>query len=235
MKMERGGIVEKKGLSHEGLKVIACITMLLDHIGAIYFPGYGLRIIGRIAFPIYCYLLVEGAAHTRNPKKYATRLLIGALLAELPFDYLFYGGFTVAHQSVMVTLLLGLVMIVWARKRGRYMLPLCVCFFAAELLNGDYGCWGIGIIALFMVTAEKSREKLLQVIGLAVIFLLMGSYKVPLGGIQIPIQLYGLLAMIPIALYSGRKITVSKTVQWIFYLFYPVHLLILLLIGGFWR
>ena len=79
----------KKGISQEGLKILACLTMLLDHIGAVFVRGYTLRIIGRIAFPIYCFLLVEGVLHTKNPRRYGLRLGIGLLLSEIPFDLLF--------------------------------------------------------------------------------------------------------------------------------------------------
>lgn len=224
--------MEKKGLSQEGLKLIACAAMLLDHIGAVLLPGPGLRIVGRIAFPIFCFLLVEGAAHTRSTKKYGWRLFLGAVLSELPYDFLFYGEPTWEHQSVMVTLLLGLIMIHWMRKRKWGILPFCLCFFAAEFVNAEYGCWGIALLGLVAFTAEKSREKLLQGIGMALIFWLMGSYSVALGPVQIPIQLFGLLSMIPIGLYSGRKRTANRAVQWAFYLFYPVHLTALLLIAG---
>ena len=56
--------MEKRGLSQEALKAIACVTMLLDHIGSIFVSGYTLRIIGRIAFPIFCFLMAEGAYYT---------------------------------------------------------------------------------------------------------------------------------------------------------------------------
>ena len=78
--------MEKKCISQEMLKIIACVTMLLDHIGATMVSGYGLRIIGRIAFPIYCFLLVEGFTYTRNKAKYAMRLFVFALISEVPFD-----------------------------------------------------------------------------------------------------------------------------------------------------
>lgn len=103
--------MEKKGLSQEALKSIACITMLLDHIGATMVRGYTLRIIGRIAFPIFCFLMAEGAYHTKNPRKYCLRLMIGMLLSELPFDLAFRLKPTWEYQSVMVTLLLGFVVV----------------------------------------------------------------------------------------------------------------------------
>ena len=99
--------MKQRGLSQEGLKIIACVTMLIDHIGAVLLPQYfSLRMIGRIAFPIYCFLLVEGAHYTKNPGKYALRLGIGMLLSELPFDLAFSRGWSWGYQSVMVTLLL---------------------------------------------------------------------------------------------------------------------------------
>ena len=222
--------MKSKGITHEILKLIACTAMLLDHIGAVFGSGFGLRIIGRMAYPIYCYLLLEGFMHSRNRNKYGIRLLLGMLLAELPFDYLFFGGFTWQHQSVMVTLFIGYVMIIWSRKRGHVLLPFCVCFFAAELIHADYGGMGIAVIAAFMATAGKSRERLLQAAMLSLVFWIMESTPVPVLGMKVPIQMFGLLALIPISLYSGEKHTYNKCIQWAFYLFYPVHMIVLLLV-----
>ena len=111
-----------KCISQEQLKLLACLSMLLDHTGAILVAqilrsGAGglffrelytmLRTIGRMAFPIYCFLLAEGVHHTRDPRRYGLRLLIAVFLAELPFDLALHGGFSWQNQSVMVTLLLG--------------------------------------------------------------------------------------------------------------------------------
>ena len=222
-------MAEKK-LSQEGLKLIACVTMLVDHIGAVFLPGIGLRIIGRLAFPIYCFLLAEGIIHTRNPKKYGLRLLGGAVLAEIPFDLLFYGELTLAHQSVMVTLLLGFLMAMWAQKRGRIWLPLAVCFFAAELLQTDYGGTGVALVALFAFSRKHTNPLLVQTVGMAVLMLLMGSVEVTIGIVDVPIQMFALLALIPIYFYSGEKNCHHVWVQRLFYLFYPVHLAVLYLI-----
>lgn len=210
----------KKGLSQEWLKAIACVTMLIDHVGAVFFPAQTwLRIIGRIAFPIYCFLLAEGAAHTKKPKRYALRLLTGAVLSEFSFDYLFFGGMTLRHQSVMVTLLIGLLMALWMKKGGR-VLPLAVCFLAAELMCTDYGGWGVALIWVFVVSRNMPLRWLIQTGGMALIFWLMS------GGIQ----MFAILAMGPILLYSGRKASSDRLLQWGFYLFYPVHLTVLLAI-----
>lgn len=222
--------MRNKSLTQEALKLIACMTMLLDHIGATILPSTGLRIIGRISFPIFCFLLAEGIAHTRNPKRYGLRLLTGALLAEIPFDLLFYGGLTLAHQSVMITLLLGFLMAMWMKKTGNMMLPFAVCFLAAEFLRTDYGGFGVALIAVFFVSREKPQKFLIQLIGMALIMWLMGSMEVSLGIIRVPVQMFALLAMVPIYFYSGRKSSGNLWIQRAFYLFYPAHLAILLLI-----
>ena len=220
----------KKKLSQEMLKLIACVTMLLDHIGATILPSTGLRMIGRASFPIFCFLLAEGIAYTRNPKKYGLRLLIGALLAEIPFDLLFYGRLTFEHQNVMVTLLLGFLMAQWMKKTGNIMLPFAVCFLSAEFLNTDYGGFGVVLIALFYISREHPQKFLIQLIGLAVTMCMMNSMEVAIGLVRVPIQLFALLAMVPIYFYSGEKTTQNVWIQRAFYLFYPVHLAILLLL-----
>lgn len=221
--------MREKMVSQEGLKIMACVTMLIDHIGAAIVPNMNLRIIGRLAFPIYCFLLVEGIRHTRDVKKYAMRLGIGVLLSEIPFDLLFFGRMTWAYQSVMITLLLGLIAILWGEKKN-YWISLAVCFFVAEVLNTDYGGWGVALICLFAVTEGKPHRHLVQLIGMALIFWCMDSYVLTFGTIRVPIEFFALLSLIPIWLYSGKKLTCSRVAQWAFYLFYPVHMTVLLLL-----
>lgn len=236
----KGGIAVKEGgrwgLSQEGLKLVACVSMLLDHIGAVFLPGYytyyTLRIIGRIAFPIYCFLLAEGAFYTRNRRKYALRLGIGAVLSELPFDLAFYGGVTLAHQSVMLTLLLGLGALSLGRNRHpaiRILITLLLAG-AAEWLNTDYGAWGVLMIAAFGLSREISGSKWITAGLLAAICLMMDSARVPFLG-NVPIELFALGAMVPIALYSGEKRTAGKGIGRAFYSCYPLHLLVLWLLA----
>ena len=234
--------MRQKGLPQEVLKLIACVTMLVDHFGHAIVPGlpvmhmvelyYACRIISRIAFPIYCFLLVEGMRRTRNPQKYILRLGIGVLLAEIPFDLLFEGGFSWGYQSVMVTLTLGALMLFCMRKtEKKWWRLLMVLPFAvlAELAKCDYGGWGIAMIAVFALLDRFS----LQFAGVLLVAAAMPSAGITVFGVFFSCELAALLAMLPIGFYSGRKLTYNRALQWSFYLFYPVHLLILWLILPF--
>ena len=229
-------------LSQEGLKLIACVTMLIDHIGITIVPHlpvpymaqlyYCLRGIGRIAFPIYAFLLAEGMRHTHDPGQYLLRLGVGILLSELPFDLMLKNGLTWGYQSVMVTLMLGAMMILCMQKLPKdWMKPLVLLPFllVAEQVFCDYGAWGVLMIGIFAMTDCLW----IRVVCIAAINCMVPSASIPLFGATISIQVFGALAMIPIACYNGRKITRNRLLQWGFYLFYPVHMLILWLMLQF--
>lgn len=221
--------MKKKGLSQETLKLIACVSMLIDHIGAVLLPQYAvLRAIGRIAFPIYCFLLAQGAHYTKNAGRYCLRLVIGMLLSELPFDYAFYGGATIYAQSVMVTLTLGFIALWLMGKTQKWYWKLCIAapfVLAADLLQTDYGGPGVMLIVLFSLLSGTPIW--VQSFGVFCVLGIMSSATVSMLGFRFPLELLGVLSMVPIGLYSGRKATSSRAVQWAFYLFYPVHLTIL--------
>lgn len=219
-------------LSQEHLKLTACVAMLIDHIGAVFVHRTALRIIGRLAMPIYCFLLAEGIRHTKHPVRYGIRLFIGMLLAELPFDYLFYSGWTPQHQSVMLTLFLAYCMGQCMEHVRSYPLKLLVCIpfaLAAELLMTDYGGTGVLMVALFLLTRDMPRKVLPQTLGLALLCLSTNTRLI----YGIPLQLFAVAAMIPICLYSGIKTSQSKFLQNAFYLFYPGHLALLWLVRLF--
>ncbi|MGN0977952.1 MAG: TraX family protein [Faecousia sp.] len=246
--------MKKQGISQETLKLIACVTMLIDHVGAtivlemyrhastganawtLYQIYLLMRIIGRIAFPIYCFLLAEGTHYTKNPKKYALRLAIGAVLSELPFDFAFWGSWTWEYQSVMLTMLMGFFALEAMEKCKNRLLKIVVMLpFAllAEWMQTDYGGAGVVMIALFGMTRELPHRWLFQLAGTALIIYTLIPSWFRIGQVRIPLEMFGLIALIPIALYSGRKATSNKAVQWGFYLFYPVHLTALCLISRF--
>ena len=221
-----------KGISQEGLKLLACVTMLLDHTGMVLFPGRQIfRMVGRLAFPIYCFLLAEGAHYTRNPARYALRLTIGALLSELPFDLACSGGWDWGSQSVMVTLLIGFLMLECMKRTE--LLPvqiLTVVPFAAlaEVCRTDYGASGVVLIAIFWLT-RRSKPWLRTLLVFAGL-LPVPSARIMVFDVGFSMELLGIFAMVPILLYSGTKRSYAKPLQWAFYLFYPVHLTLLWLI-----
>ena len=227
----------KKFLPQEALKIIACLTMLIDHIAAVFLPweqALPWRTVGRLAFPIFCFLLAEGAYYTRNPLKYASRLAVGMVLTEIPFDLLFYDKLTMEHSSVMVTLLLSLIAILAVQKLPYVYLQLpvmAVCVIAAEQLGADYGGLGV-LLALGMYLARGTKHAgMLRVMLMTAVFWAFNSYKISVfDAVKIPIQMFAVLSFILMELYSTKKLTGKKAAQWGFYMFYPAHITILLLI-----
>ena len=220
-----------KLLNSMHLKLIALITMIIDHTGAIFFGGQDLyRIIGRLSFPIYCFLLVEGFFHTKSTEKYAVRLFIFALISELPFDYAFFGGLNSSHQNIFFTLFLGLIAI-WISEEYKLKNPLISIigfFLAAQLaafLNADYTMLGIFYILIFYVS--RNIDPVLKY------FVLFGGIALSTSLFSSSLQMFALLALIPIMFYNGKPGLRSRLVQYGFYAAYPVHLLILYLIQTF--
>lgn len=224
-------MILQKGISQEGLKFLACFTMLIDHIGAIFFPcAQWLRIIGRISFPIYCFLITEGVRHTRNARKYGLRLLLVAMLAELPYDLLFYGKLTWVQNSVMVTLLLGFVAGITMKQVDlRWKLIVSLPFILlGQYLGSSYGMYGVAMIVMFLLTQHIPYARTIQLFAMILLSLHMAGFSSRFG-----VHIYAIAALIPISLYSGQKHSHNQAMQWAFTLFYPVHMGILLLIRGF--
>ena len=221
----------KKPIPQEGLKLLACGTMLVDHWALLFGKDLWFRALGRLAFPIYCFLISEGLAHTRNRRRYFGRLALMALVTEPIYDLAFYPRAIWQGQNVLWTLLLG-GLLLDRLEQGRepveklfwfLLLPLC-----GELLGVSYGAWGILLIALFGLTRGQTEAVLSQTLGMALLSLCMGSIPISVLGWNLQVQLFSLFAMVPIGLYSGRKSTKSPWVSRAFYLFYPLHLLALL-------
>ena len=220
----------KKPIPQEGLKLLACGAMLVDHWALLFGKSVWFRALGRLAFPIYCFLISEGLAHTRNRRRYFGRLALMALVTEPVYDLAFYPRAIWQGQNVLWTLLLGGVLLDRLDETREpveklfwfLLLPLC-----GELLGVSYGMWGILLIALFGLTRGQPGAVLSQTLGMALLSLCMGSIPIDIWGMNIPVQLFSVFAMVPIGLYSGRKSTKSPWVSRAFYLFYPLHLLVL--------
>ncbi len=224
------------GISGSTLKLIAIVTMFIDHTGATVIRAiqrhpavtadpelYTLwlhiyqaaRSIGRLAFPIFCFLLVEGFLHTRNVRKYAGRLFLFALISEVPFDIALKGSwYFPAKQNVYFTLLIGLLVIAaisritenWTRNQLLSVLPIAAGMYLALLIDTDYNYKGVFLIAVLYLM-RYSR-----------------LYQCLAGAASVAWELPAPLAFIPVYLYNGRR---GLRLKYFFYWFYPAHLMFL--------
>lgn len=222
------------GLSGNVLKIIACLSMLTDHFGVMFlgqsekFAGTYLvcRAIGRLTFPIFIFLLVEGFFHTSSRKKYLIRLIIFALISEIPFDLANTGElFNFDRMNTLVELTIGFVTmylceIICGREKLNFKLKFVLSFLVAialgvgaSLIHADYGIFGILMIFLLYLFYPNRNS---QIFGGALGFALMGISDV--------ISAFAALAFVPIYFYNGKR---GKNLKYLFYLFYPVHLFIL--------
>ena len=230
-KLKRQGV-----LNAFQLKLIALVTMTIDHTaGALGYDELGkfyrpMRNLGRMAFPIYCFLLVEGYLHTRNVNRYLWRLMIAFALSELPFDLALYRKLPAPKANVMITLLLGLLTVLLLDRSGAFPLrreedseqPMrpALCRFlvfagmgAAFLLQTDYRGGGVLLIVLFYLFRGQFWALWTMIPPVLLIF-----YN--------PYELWGACALLLVALYNGEPgpRPGGKAGQWFFYLYYPLHL-----------
>ena len=223
------------GISADALKWIALLTMLCDHAGAVLFAQYPvMRLIGRTAFPLFVWLLVEGFFHTSSRKKYLGRMVFFALVSELPFDLALYGRPDRQGQNVFFTLSISLVMLVFLeramdacqrkRQAGEKAFlqtlaavgTVAAAMAAAELFCVDYGGSGPLLAALFYCYKRKGSP------GLAVSFLI---FCLSMGLLTAMVEIFGIVSVPLIARYNGKR--TGRGRGRLFYLFYPLHLLIL--------
>lgn len=200
--------------------MIAIISMAIDHVGAVLFPQYEfLRIIGRIAFPIFAFTLVEGFLHTRDVKKYMMRLGMLAIISEVPFDLAFFGTpLEFGHQNVFFTMFLGIGMLYLYLKsisKVKQLVVVIGMLLLADFLKTDYSSAGLLMIFWFY---QFHGKRIVQLLGMAFINIFYMGY----------LQVYACFSAIPIVMYNEER---GPKCKWFFYWFYPVHLLVLYLIS----
>ena len=225
---------DRVGYSGTALKLTACITMLVDHIGASCIESTyttlnraplmlatldrTMRLIGRLAFPIYCFLLVEGFLHTHDVRRYFQRLLLFGLLSEIPFDLAFYRTpFYWDHQNVYWTLALGVLAMAalqkFQKEEGKVSwqgwLAALGCVIIAELAATDYGAIGVALILALYLTRKSRKQQCI------------------VGAVMMLYELTAPLAFLLVWYYNGERGYCPKWMQRAFYLFYPVHLALL--------
>lgn len=205
------------------LKIIAMITMFLDHFIKCFFLTNELKYLyyfGRISYPIYAFLLVEGYFHTKNLKKYYIRLFLLAIVSEIPYDYFFtLEFFNFEIQNVIWELLLGLIIVHLLDRFKKFTIPIIiVSFYLANFLNLDYYGYGILIILIFYY-AKKMRNKIIFEAPLLLIISILS---------KITLEWFNIFSLIPINLYNGKLGYTSKIYFIFTYLFYPLHIILLI-------
>lgn len=215
------------------LKLIAMVSMVFDHVGDMFFPGLMWpRMIGRLAMPLFSFCIAEGFAHTRDKKKYLLRMGLFALISEIPFDLAFEGKIGFGHQNIMLTFflsILGLMLFDAIRggkdnkekkipfwRTGLGVLAVALPALASLVLRADYTAFAVIAVFLFYLLRQK-HPLVRSAAGVAFLALTrtMGYYCAT-----------G-FSFIPLALYNGKK---GRGLKWLFYVFYPGHLLLLAVI-----
>jgi len=203
------------------LKIIAITSMLFDHIGAVIFPEIIVfRIIGRLAFPLFAFLLTEGYRHTSNLKSYLIRLSIFAIISQYPFWEAF--GYD-AGLNIFFTLTIGLTAL-YLSEHYQSFLPFFILAILADLIHADYGMFGIFLIFIIYHYKNNFKKMMIYLIALYSIIYLTGALTAEYGAIHYYIQFFALFSFVFIANYNGRE---GRKAKYLFYIFYPGHLLIL--------
>ena len=223
------------GLSREGLRRIAACTMLVDHIGATLFPGVlWLRCVGRLAFPIFAFFLGEGFRFTHSRRQYLLRLVLFALLSELPFNQMVYGRWIApSGQNVLWTLALGLCAIACVQRAPSepglnslfWYSAAAGCCLLGQLLRTDYGAFGVLLCLLFYCT--RGLPGRFWICGGIFLLMCYAFQFVFLPGIPIPLEALARPAFPLLATYHGRRSHRQLPIRYAFYWFYPLHMLLL--------
>ncbi len=231
-----------KCLSSNTLKIIAMVTMFIDHLGKSLTTQYWMTYIGRLAFPLFAFLIAEGYEHTRDFKKYLKRMLIYALISEIPYNLMFGGVIYPAGQNVLFTFIIALLAIrlidkAWHKKWWCGVLTgLCavpIGFLTATILCTDYYGFGFLTVLSFWIFGKvKKFAWVLQLISIIYInwkliagecfTIMIGDYE-----LWVPYQCIAVLSMIPILIYNGKLGKGGKKFQTFAYIFYPAHMAVL--------
>ena len=172
--------------------------------------------IGRMAFPLFAFLITEGFTHTHDRKKYGINLFIFALISEIPWNLAHTGELFYGRQNVFFTLLLGYIGLCaldhYKNDYKKMTIALASLLGVSLLLRADYTCFGFGFIILLHLLKDR---RMMAIIGCC----------------MLPSRWIGGLAFIPILMYNGeRGFAKAKWTKYAFYIFYPLHLLILYLV-----
>ena len=215
------------------LQLIAIITMLIDHIGFFLCgDNLAMRLIGRFAMPLFCFMLAEGFLHTKGKRwAYFGRLVAFAFISQLPYDLLHQPSLTaMPNLNVMFTLAAGFAAMAIIESGSWSMICLPILFVVAEYFHMDYGAYGVAMVVGFYLSSKLFKKKKYQIWRWAAYTaLLFVSTAIYVTTERKPVQLFAITAIIPIILYNGKL--GRRLPKWFGYIFYPAHLMIIYLIS----
>ncbi len=211
------------------LKIIACITMILDHV-KYAIPetrGFATEYLGRISYPLFAFLLTEGFCHTSDLKKYYQRLMVFAFVSQIPF--MLFRGLVGEWRmlNILFTLLLGLIAITIEDKlEKRYYITVpaeLLLIFLGKLVNVDYGWYGVACVIVFY---WFRKNRFLRIGAFALLNLMYYANRLfPVSTAKNIISyVFATLPAILIWFYNGK---LGHKTKYLYYVFYPVHMLIL--------
>lgn len=219
------------------LKIIAIITMLSDHLGdALFSVVSPLNFIGRMAFPIFAFQISEGYIHTKNIKRYLLRIFVFAIISQIPFYLFIHKFFGKSGLNIFFTLFLGLTSILLYDKIKKKLkcknkiinalaiLPAIVLCIIGQLLDVDYGWWGVILIFVFFLF---KNNKIKTIVAFLILCIIKYIIEIILNGfsyVSIQLMLWTMLPIALIALYNGEQ---GRKIKYLSYAFYPLHLLLI--------
>lgn len=216
------------------IKIIALLTMVVDHLGVFVFPdNIYLRLVGRLSFPLFAWAIANGAYHTKNVYKYLLRLGLLGIISQVPYLLLFraYGNKD-PGLNILFTLSLGLVGIILIKKTSNYFVQIFIIsllLLFALLINTDYGIFGVLCVIFFYVYYNNRLKLAISYFILVTIFYLLPLFVNKLFGnifgityINL-IELFSTLSLLIIFSYNEK---IGYKLKYLFYVFYPVHLTI---------
>lgn len=216
------------------IKLLAIATMVIDHIGLFFFPNIQLfRIIGRISYPLFAFLIANGAHYTKDMRRYLARMFIFALVSQIPF---YLAGKTInpdfASLNVLFTFALALAAIsIFKKSKNKvvWLISALVCLLAAELLKTDYGGFGVLLVISFYLFFKNIGALVLSQILISFAFSLAPA--VNQSGIMLAKINLGpaisLLSLLLIALYNQKE---GPKAKYLFYIFYPLQYVVFFLL-----
>lgn len=247
---------ELKGtLNANALKLIAVAAMTIDHIAWALYPGYPrawlpllMHLLGRVTCPIMCYFIAEGFHYTRNINKYTARLFLFALISHFCYVFFspsfegwrsfipFHDGSVLNQTSVMWSLAIGLIMlrVNYSENIKQQWKPLLIFLLCIAAFPADWSC--IASLCVFAIGTNRGKPLGQILWSLLFVSLYVLVYCLTMSVTYGLMQFAVLLAIPVIAFYNGQRgknPTVNKVMKWMFYIYYPLHLLVIALIRIF--